>query len=215
MIRRRNVPQTTQRHLIAGLMALAFGLLEPRATARAQAAGAAPASAPPGLAPPTAPYDFTGSVPPYGGPSSAQPEGAQAVPLPDPASAHATWVHTLAAQLVALEQQARQLELARADIRQLGYRIGKYISWTAFGVLATNALSYFARAEATKEALDDGRTDKAYDIDGDGDVDKADERRARRVSRSLMIGSLLPLGLGVWTTVLGRQRARAAQHLQA
>ena len=157
-------------------------------------------------------------------PAPAAPPSPPAAPVAPPATAATapaappqgtSNIRDLTEQLVALERQAQQLEQARADIRHRGMRIGKYISWAAFGVLASQSLTFLSRAELTKEAREDGRSDKAYDVDGDGDVDVHDERRARRIARGLLLGSLVPLGLGVYTTVMGRMRARRDRQLAA
>jgi hypothetical protein len=153
-------------------------------------------------------------------PAPAAPSGetlsfdGQGKPAPASADpARELRIQALTREVIGLEQRARAIEAERAAIRQTGFRIGKYISWAVFGVLASTALSQWGRAESVSEAIDDGRTDKAYDVDGDGDVDHDDEQRARRIARGLLISSLVPLGLGVYTTVIGRMRGRAVNRL--
>jgi hypothetical protein len=118
-------------------------------------------------------------------------------------------------QLVELERRAQQIEFERAAIPLIGVRIGKYISWTAFALMATQAFGSWARAQSVDEALDEMRSDPAYDVDGDDDVDRDDERRARRVGRGLAISSLVPLGLGIFSTVLERRRRHKVQTLSS
>jgi len=141
------------------------------------------------------------------------PVAPTAPTLPDPAALERAQGFTR--QLVELEARARQLEDERGRIRTRGLRVGKYISWAAFGVLAFGALAAAGSAAGVDEAIEDGRTDKAYDTDGDGDVDRDDERHSRRIARGMMISSVIPLGLGVFTTVLGRMRARHIRTLDA
>lgn len=175
------------------------------------------AQTPPASSPPLAP-----ATPPVAAPSPA-PEQAPALVAPPPAQPTApsvdpdlhARVQDWTRQLIMLESRAQEIELERSRVRTLGLRIGKGISWGVFGMLALNAFGYFATAESVAEAIDDGRTDKAYDVDGDKDVDRDDEQRARRVSRALIITSLIPLGLGVFTTVLERKRRRKIATLNA
>ena len=96
------------------------------------------------------PVSFTApaAVPAPSSPSSVAPPVAST-----PAAPRGTLdLRGLTEQLVALEREAQQLEQARAAIRHRGMRIGKYISWAAFGVLASQSLSFLSRAALTKEA---------------------------------------------------------------
>lgn len=129
-------------------------------------------------------------------------------PLASPELARLDAAHALTVQLLALEQRAQQLELERSRVRITGPRIGKIVSWSVTALLLSSALSAWGRAESIKEALDDGRDDKAYDSDGDGDVDKHDEKRSRRAARTLLGVSVIPIGLGVFSTLLERNRRR-------
>ena len=165
----------------------------------------ASSAAPPVAAPPVAAEPAPASV----APPAAQP----AAPSVDPGleARLQDWTR----QLLMLESRAQEIELERSRVRTLGLRIGKGISWGMFGMLALNAFGFFATAGEVEEAIDDGRTDKAYDVDGDKDVDRDDEQRARRISRALIITSLIPLGLGIFTTVLERKRRRKIASLNA
>jgi hypothetical protein len=122
-------------------------------------------------------------------------------------------VRALTAQLLELEAKTVQLEQARAAIRVKGMRIGKIVSWSVTALMLVSAFSSYAQAEGIKDALKDGRDDKAYDADGDKDVDKDDEQRARRTSRALAITSLIPIGLGVWTSLVYRRRTTQQRDL--
>jgi hypothetical protein len=122
-------------------------------------------------------------------------------------------VPLLTRDLVALEQHAQQLELAREAVPVVGVRIGKAVSWTVAGVLLFTALGQVGSAEQIKEAREDGRNDKAYDRDDDGDVDRHDELKARRVARALTLASIVPIGLGVFSTIVYRQRLRKIRGL--
>lgn len=142
------------------------------------------------------------------------PEAAPAPSTPaSPELARLDAARALGEQLLELERRAQQIELERSRIRLLGPRIGKIVSWIASAVFLSSAVSAWGRAESVKEALDDGRDDKAYDTDRDGDVDKDDEERSRRVARALVGTSLVPIGLGVFSTLLERKRRRAQRAL--
>jgi hypothetical protein len=135
------------------------------------------------------------------------------VPTQPPPSSVAVDVRALTGELLALEGQAAALEAQRKGIRVRGMRIGKIISWTVTTLMLTSAFGSFGTAEQIKEAIKDGRDDKAYDSDGDKDVDKDDEQRARRIARALAISSLVPIGLGVWTSIVYRQRLNKQRDL--
>jgi hypothetical protein len=158
----------------------------------------------------------TAAAAPLETPASPASPGVLVAPPPAPASpelARLDAANALTAQLLALEQRTQQLELERSHIRITGPRIGKIVSWVGTALILSSAFSAWGRAETVKEALDDGRDDKAYDTDGDGDVDKQDEKRSRRVARTLLGVSLLPIGAGVFSTLLERKRRREQRAL--
>lgn len=162
------------------------------------------------------------STPPGQVPAAAQPVPEQpplmaVEPPPAPAQvappAAAPDMRELTRQLLELEARTVALEENRAKIRVRGVRIGKIISWTVTALMLTSAFSSFGSAEQIKEAIKDGRDDEIYDSDGDKDVDKDDEQRARRIARGLAISSLIPIGFGVWTSIMHRQRLNQQRDL--
>jgi hypothetical protein len=170
-------------------------------------AGAAAQSAPP--AQPVVPGQPLVEPPPL---LAAEPVSAPVAVVAAP-SAAAPDVRELTRQLLELEARTAELEQTRAKIRVRGVRIGKIISWTVTALMLTSAFSSFGSAEQIKEAIKDGRDDKIYDKDGDKDVDKDDEQKARRAARALAISSLIPIGLGVWTSIVHRQRLNQQRSL--
>jgi hypothetical protein len=64
-----------------------------------------------------------------------------------------------------------------------------------------------------ERALEDGRDDEAYDVNGNDKVTKHDEDVARVVARTLAITSLIPIGLGVFTTLVETRREREKKML--
>jgi hypothetical protein len=166
------------------------------ATTNALAQDVTPAPAPPAqIDAPVAPAS----------PSAPAPEAA---PPAAPASelARLDTARALTTQLLELERRAKEIEEQRARIRTTGLQIGKIVSWVTTAVLLSSATSAWGRAEAIEKALKDGRDDEAYDSDGDGEVDKHDEKRSRRAARTLLGVSLVPIGTGLFTTLLGHKR---------
>jgi hypothetical protein len=165
------------------------------------------------LALPAAAQDTAPSAQPDAPPVPLGPPPATA-PAPEvaptPAPSPAADAQAITQQLLALEQQTQQLEEARGRIRLRGVRIGKIVSWTATALFLFSAFSAWGRAQSIDDAIKDGRDDKAYDSNGDGDVNHKDEHHSRRIARSLAITSLVPIGLGVFSTILERRR-RAEQ----
>jgi hypothetical protein len=172
-------------------------LLCATADARAQNAPAPP--------PPTVP-----EAPPSPSTAAAPEAAAPAAPAAptSPEAARLDAARALGAQLLELEQNAQQLELERSRIRLKGPRIGKIVSWVASALFLSSAFSAWGRAEGVDEALKDGRDDEAYDTNGDGEVDQDDEQRSRRMSRALLGASVLPIGAGVFATMLEVRRRK-------
>jgi hypothetical protein len=197
---------------LAFVRALSFAL-----TLGLSALANAQITAPPGQPPaPSAPGPTVEGgivVPPGVGVQTAPPPAASAGVSVDPMVL--VRVQDWTRQLVSLEQRAQALEVERSGVRTVGYRVGKYISWTAFGVLAGSAFGQWGSAEGIKEAIKDGRNDPVYDRDGDKDTDRDDEQRARRAARGLILGSLVPLGVGIFTTIMLRKRERRIRAINA
>jgi hypothetical protein len=148
--------------------------------------------------------------------AAAAPEAAAPAAPDTPKSAEAARLdaaRTLGAQLLALEQNTQLLELERSRIRLKGPRIGKIVSWVATALVLSSALSAWAQAEAVDEAIKDGRDDEAYDTNSDGEVDQDDEQRSRRVARALLGASVLPIGAGVFATLLEVRRRKQQRAL--
>lgn len=165
---------------------------------------AAQAPATEGAAPPLLPLEAQGQVvvPADSPPSIAAPEAAPML-----------GVEALTQKLIALEARTLELEMQRDAIRTRGPRIGKIVSWTMAALFLGSAFSWFGRAQAVDEALKDGRTDKAYDVNGNGKVTQHDEDVARRVARTFAVTSLIPIGLGVFSTLLEVRRNREKHRL--
>lgn len=132
------------------------------------------------------------------------PPAANAAPLPAaPAS-----VPELTRQLLDLELRTRQLEQDRDRIRVKGPRIGKIVTWTAASFMLLSAVGAWGQAEMVKKAIEKDWTGDAYDTNGNDKVTKADENRQRAIARGWVIGSLIPIGLGTWLTILHRKRLK-------
>lgn len=200
VVRALNQPKLAQR-LLAVCIVGAVSLFAREAAAQAQPA---PTSTPPARAEEPVSFETAGNAAPAAAPSVAPP-ATDAM-----ARAQAT-----TQKLLELEARAKQLEQERSKVRFIGLRVGKYVSWTAFGVLLGGALSAWGNANLVQEALDDKRTDKAYDTDGDGDVDRADKRHSQRIARALIGVSIVPLGTGIFSTVLDRMRQRKVRQIDA
>lgn len=200
---------------LAFVRALSFTLtLALGATAFAQVPP--PPAAPTPAPAPSAPVVHGGIVVPPGVAEQAPPGAAPSAGVSvDPALM--ARVQDWTRQLVSLEQRAQAIEIERAGVRTLGYRIGKYISWTAFGVLVFAAMLNSGSAASIDDELDDDGacTDLTWDEDGDGDVDRDDEKQARRRARAYVISSLIPLGLGLFTTIMVRKREKRIRTLNA
>lgn len=119
----------------------------------------------------------------------------------------------LTKQLLAVEEATLVLEQKRAGIRTLGYRIGKIVCWSASAIFLFSAFGWYGTAQGVEKALKDGRDDEAYDVNGNDKVTKHDEDVARTVARTLAITSLIPIGLGVFTTLMERRRERDKRDL--
>lgn len=119
----------------------------------------------------------------------------------------------LTKELLALEQQTLQLETRRAAVRTTGYRVGKIVSWSASAVFLLTAFSWYGQAQGIEKAIKDGRDDEAYDVNGNDKVTKHDEDVARTVARTMAITSLIPIGLGVFTTIFELRREREKRRL--
>jgi hypothetical protein len=152
-------------------------------------------------------------VAPEAPPSAASEPPLVALELPPPVAPIVS-IHdplhaaVLTKQLLAIEQQSQELEAKRVGVRTLGYRIGKIVSWSASALFLLTAFSWYGSAESVQQALKDGRDDKAYDVNGNHKVTKHDEDVARVVARTLAVTSLIPIGLGVFTTLMGMRRER-------
>lgn len=134
-------------------------------------------------------------------PAAAEP----IAPAPSPAQ--------LTQQILALEEQSLALEAKRAKIRTLGYRIGKIVCWSVSAISLFSAFGWYTTANGVEKALKDGRDDEAYDVNGNDKVTKHDEDVARTVARTLAITSLIPIGLGVFTTLMHRRREKERRDL--
>jgi hypothetical protein len=146
------------------------------------------------------------------------PLAPEAVPLTpsapvQPAAADPLHAAHLTKQLLEIEQQTVQLETKRARVRTLGFRIGKIVSWSASALFLFSAFGWYGTAQSVEKALKDGRDDEAYDVNGNDKVTKHDEDVARTVARTLAITSLIPIGLGVFTTLMGLRREREKAEL--
>jgi hypothetical protein len=117
----------------------------------------------------------------------------------------------LTKQLLQLEQQSLELEAKRAGVRTLGYRIGKIVCWSASALFLFSAFGWYGTAQSVEKALNDGRDDEAYDVNGNHKVTKHDEDVARTAARTLAVVSVIPIGLGVFTTMMGMRREREKQ----
>jgi hypothetical protein len=154
-------------------------------------------------------------APPSPGAAAAPEAAAPAAPVTpaSPEAARLDAARMLGAQLLELEQNTQQLELERSRIRLKGPRIGKIVSWVATALFLSSAFSAWGRAEGVEKALKDGRDDEAYDTNGDGEVDHDDEQRSRRVARTLLGVSVLPIGAGVFATILEVRRRKQQRAL--
>ncbi|HEX6243866.1 MAG TPA: hypothetical protein VFZ61_23285 [Polyangiales bacterium] len=119
----------------------------------------------------------------------------------------------LTQQILALEEQSLALEAQRAKVRTLGYRIGKIVCWSVSAIFLFTAFGWYGTANSVEKALKDGRDDEAYDVNGNDKVTKHDEDVARTVARTLAITSLIPIGLGVFTTLMHRRREKERRDL--
>lgn len=119
----------------------------------------------------------------------------------------------LTQELLRLEEQTLRLEAARDAVRTTGYRVGKIVCWSVSALVLLNAFSWWGQAQAVEEALKEGRDDEAYDVNGNDKVTKHDEDVARTVARTLAITSLIPIGLGVFTTMFELRRVREKRRL--
>ena len=119
----------------------------------------------------------------------------------------------LTQQILALEEQSLALEARRAKIRTLGYRIGKIACWSVSAIFLFSAFGWYGTANGVEKALKEGRDDEAYDVNGNDKVTKHDEEVARTVARTLAITSLIPIGLGVLTTLMHRRREKERRDL--
>lgn len=173
------------------LLALALDVLGITRAAPAAAQAAPVVTEPPlmQLAPPSA-------VPAEAAPPASAPNAAE-----------------LTRQLLELERETQALELKRAGIKTLGYRIGKIACWSVGAVMLFSAFGWYGTAQSVEKALKDGRDDEAYDVNGNDKVTKHDEDVARIVARTLAITSLIPIGLGVFTTLVETRREREKRML--
>lgn len=138
---------------------------------------------------------------------------APAPAAPAPAAFDPLQAAQLTKQLLEIEQKTLQLETQRARVRTLGYRIGKIVSWSASALFLFSAFGWYGTAQSVQKALKDGRDDEAYDVNGNDKVTKHDEDVARIVARTLAITSLIPIGMGVFTTLMGIRREREKANL--
>lgn len=200
------------KRLSLNLLAFASLLLACLHAAPTAAQAPAPTVAPPPLAAPTEPQTYV--APPEGAPVVAPPPAPSlppsAAPMRDPAAPVA-----LTRELLYLEERTRELQIERSQVRTTGVRVGRAISWGAAGFLLTAALLASGSAEQAKEAYEEGKTDDAYDTNDDGVVDGDDERHSRRVARGLLAASIVPIGLGIFTSILYRRRIRRLRELGA
>ncbi len=181
------------------------------AAASARAQDAPPRGAAPPLVPLQAPAGSPSPGPAGSDTDASAPPAAvppAAVPPLSLEAAQLEAVRAWTAQLLEIERRTQQVEQERERIRFIGVRIGKYLSWTATALFLSSALNAYGRAEAVKKALKDGRDDEFYDTDRDDDVDKQDERHSRRIARALLFSSVVPIGLGVFSTMLERKRRK-------
>jgi hypothetical protein len=198
---RRSTRRTSARAWCAALVALVFGcsIASPLA---AQAAPVAPSVPPAPVVGGAGEPPMVDLVPaPAGAPTGAAPIAAP----PSPAQ--------LTQQILALEEQGLALEARREKVRTLGYRIGKIVCWSVSAIMLFSAFGWYGTANSVEKALRDGRDDEAYDVNGNDKVTKHDEDVARTVARTLAITSLIPIGLGVFTTLMHRRREKERRDL--
>jgi hypothetical protein len=117
-------------------------------------------------------------------------------------------------RLLELEQYQMELEGKRNAIKTLGLQIGGMASLSVAGMLAYFSLVSWVTAEGIESERGKADPDeKLYDVDEDGDVDRADENHERDLARGLIIGAAIPAAAGIVTTVFLRMRKRARSKL--
>lgn len=120
----------------------------------------------------------------------------------------------LSVDLRSVERLVQDVEVQRSKIRFSGPELGRCISYTVMGAMWLGAIVAASTAGGIEDGLRNGDIDSDLDdTDGDGDVDQDDVKHTRRVGRVLAATSILPLGLGIFSSVLYHLRLNESRRL--